>query len=209
MARWVEDLAPAACVLADGGHRVLRTPPVPFGDPGAIVLRGLRLAVYADDGVAMPTPETREAVRRSAEVLAEAGVAVDERRPKPLVTAREITERWWRLSELTGSEVEQLFADWDRFREAMLEFVDRYDAVLCPADHRPALPYGERDYFQFNYTLPFSLTGYPCAVVRAGTSPEGLPIGVQVAAGPWREDVALAVAKQIETALGGWQPTPL
>jgi amidase len=36
-----------------------------------------------------------------------------------------------------------------------------------------------------------------------------LPIGVQVAAGPWREDVALAVAKQIETALGGWQPPPL
>ena len=110
---------------------------------------------------------------------------------------------------MTGSEVEQLFADWDRFREAMLGFMDRYDAVLCPADHRPALPYGEGDYLQFNYTLPFSLTGYPCAVVRAGTSPEGLPIGVQVAAGPWREDVALAVAKQIETALGGWQPTPL
>ena len=209
MARWVEDLAPAACVLADGGHSVLQTPPVPFGDPGAVVLRGLRLAVYEDDGVAMPTPATREAVRRSAEVLAEAGVAVEECRPKPLATAREITERWWRLRELTDSEIEQLFVDWDRFREVMLGFMDRYDAVLCPADHRPALPYGEGDYFQFNYTLPFSLTGYPCAVVRAGTSPEELPIGVQVAAGPWREDVALAVAKQIETALGGWQPTPL
>jgi amidase len=59
---------------------------------------------------------------------------------------------------------------------------------------------------EFIYTLPFSLTGYPCVVVRAGTSPEGLPIGVQVVAGPWRDDVALAAAQHIETALGGWRP---
>jgi amidase len=42
--------------------------------------------------------------------------------------------------------------------------------------------------------------------VRAGVSPEGLPIGVQVVARPWREDVALAVAQIIETTLGGWKP---
>jgi amidase len=136
-------------------------------------------------------------------------VAVEERRPPPIAAAREITERWWRLDALPGPEVERLFADWDRFREEMAAFMERYDALLCPADHRAALRYGEGDYHQFNYTLPFSLTGNPCVVVRAGTSPEGLPIGVQVAARPWREDVALAVAKQIETALGGWQPPPL
>ncbi len=59
------------------------------------------------------------------------------------------------------------------------------------------------------YTLPCSLTGWPCVVVRAGTSPEGLPIGVQIVARPWREDVALAVAQRIESALGGWQRPPL
>jgi amidase len=41
--------------------------------------------------------------------------------------------------------------------------------------------------------------------VRGGTSPEGLPIGVQIVTRPWREDVALAVAQNIETTLGGWQ----
>jgi len=41
--------------------------------------------------------------------------------------------------------------------------------------------------------------------VRGGTSPEGLPIGIQVVARPWREDVALAVAQHLETVLGGWQ----
>jgi amidase len=45
-------------------------------------------------------------------------------------------------------------------------------------------------------------------VVRAGTSPEGLPLGVQVIARPWREDVALALARRIEATLGGWRPPP-
>jgi len=54
-----------------------------------------------------------------------------------------------------------------------------------------------------------TLTGWPAAVVRAGTSPEGLPIGVQIAAKPWREDVALAVAGVIEDELGGWKPPSL
>jgi amidase len=61
----------------------------------------------------------------------------------------------------------------------------------------------------FSYTVPYSLTGWPSVVVRAGTSPEGLPIGVQITARPWREDVALTVAEYIETQLGGWQAPPL
>ena len=58
----------------------------------------------------------------------------------------------------------------------------------------------------FSYTETYNLTGWPGVVVRAGSSAEGLPIGVQIVARPWREDVALAVAKRIETALGGFLP---
>lgn len=77
--------------------------------------------------------------------------------------------------------------------------MDKYDVILCPVNAYPAL----------SYTHTYNLTGWPSVVVRSGTSPEGLPIGVQVVAGPWREDRALAVAQHIETALGGWQPPPL
>jgi amidase len=75
----------------------------------------------------------------------------------------------------------------------------------------PALPHGTTwDHLPtFSYTLTYNLTGWPAVVVRGGTSPEGLPIGVQVVARPWREDVALAVAQHVETALDGWQPPPL
>jgi amidase len=56
--------------------------------------------------------------------------------------------------------------------------------------------------------MTFNLTGWPAAVVRSGTSPEGLPIGVQIVARPWNEHEALALAQYIEAALNGW-PRPL
>jgi amidase len=39
-----------------------------------------------------------------------------------------------------------------------------------------------------------NVTGWPGEVVRAGTTADGLPIGVQSVDHPGREDVALAVA---------------
>jgi amidase len=54
--------------------------------------------------------------------------------------------------------------------------------------------------------MTWNLAGWPGAVVRAGTSPEGLPVGVQLVAPPWREDVALAAARVVESASGGYRP---
>jgi amidase len=106
-----------------------------------------------------------------------------------------------------------LQSQWDKFRSAMLTFMDKYDVILCPVNAYPAMLHGttfeaEKRY-AFSYTSPYTLTGWPSVTVRGGTSPEGLPIGVQVIARPWREDVALAVAQHLETALGGWQPPSL
>ncbi len=101
----------------------------------------------------------------------------------------------------------------DMYRSAMLSFLKNYDLILCPTNALPAIKHGE--YVQgdvlgaFSYTIAFNLTGWPGSVVRCGTSPEGLPIGVQSVARPWREDVALAVAQHLETTLGGYQRPPL
>jgi amidase len=98
------------------------------------------------------------------------------------------------------------FADYwaslDKFRNRMYEFGQRYDAILSPVASGPAVPHGasiDDEVFRgFSYTMTHNLTGWPAAVVRCGTSREGLPIGVQIAANPWREDVTLAIAKLLE-----------
>jgi len=102
------------------------------------------------------------------------------------------------------------WAEADRFRSEMFAFLRDYDAILCPAYIGPALPHGtsirDENFRGFSYTMAFNVTGWPAAVVRCGESAEGLPIAVQVAARPYREDVALAVAKGLEDAMGGWKP---
>jgi amidase len=101
------------------------------------------------------------------------------------------------------------FVRWDLFRNSMLRFMENYDAVLSAVAPYPALPHGtsfdEVNIKGFGYTQMYNLTGWPTATVRVGTSPEGLPLGVQVAARPWREDVALALVAHLEKTFGGWK----
>ena len=117
------------------------------------------------------------------------------------------------LSFLSGnvppaSEYADRLARWDRFRLDALAFLDRFDVVLSPVAGVPALPHGTtfEHIGAFGYVFTHNLTGWPAAVVRAGTSPEGLPIGVQIATRPWREDIALAVARYLEAELGAFPP---
>ena len=101
------------------------------------------------------------------------------------------------------------FVRWDIFRNSMLRFMENYDAVLSAVAPFPALPHGtsfeEQNRRGLGYAQMYNLTGWPTATVRVGTSPEGLPLGVQVAARPWREDVALALVQHLEQTFGGWK----
>ena len=119
----------------------------------------------------------------------------------------------WPAYALSTPELLGRIYQWDLFRSAMLSFMDKYDVLLSPVHADPAPPHGvsfkPATFPAFAYPMAYNLTGWPAAVVRAGTSPNGLPIGVQIVGRPWREDVVLAVAQHIETALGGWQRPPL
>lgn len=209
LARSVQDLILAFGIIAGEDGVDAGVIPMPIGNTDAVILPALRAAYYSDDGQFNPTPETMATVKEAARALADFGLQVEERRPACLGDSREITERYWRMSELTGAEVEQLFLGWDRFRSGMLSFMQSYEVILCPVDSRPAPLHGEPTEGLFNYTLPYSLAGWPCVVVRAGKSTEGLPIGVQIVARPWHEEVALAVGRCLESALGGWRRPPL
>ena len=101
--------------------------------------------------------------------------------------------------------------EWFRYRAEMTGFLSgRYDAILCPAYIHPALPLGasiaDENFIGFSHTMAYNVAGWPAAVVRCGESAAGLPIAVQIAAAPLREDIALAVALWLEQAFGGWKP---
>jgi amidase len=95
----------------------------------------------------------------------------------------------------------------------MFSFLREFDVLLSPVAAHAALLHGtsidEQNFLGFSYTMTHNLTGWPAAVVRAGETAGGLPIGVQVAAAPWREDVVLAVIHRLEQELGGWRPTAI
>jgi amidase len=109
------------------------------------------------------------------------------------------------------AELGDLVGHWDAFRREMLSFMSNYDALLCPVCSFAGMEHGSTyDRLScFSYTMTSNLTGWPAAVVRSGTTENGLPIGVQIVARPWRENVALAVAQVLQEDLGGWQRPPL
>ncbi len=161
-----------------------------------------------------------EALLRSHALFSDLGAADGRAWVRRLLDAAGTTEvHLWLQSRISGSRVMtsdefgKVLEDLDGYRSDLLAFMESYDAILCPASPYPAIPHGTwLDEFgrgAFTYTAAYNLAGWPGAVVRGGTSPEGLPIGVQVVTRPWREDVALAVARCLEGALGGWQPPPL
>jgi amidase len=147
---------------------------------------------------------TVAAVEATAGALREAGATVEPARHP--AGGHDLTiEVWSSYGEGTsGEDLWRILRRWDAFRSEMLAFAERYDLILCPVFPGPARrhgamnPPGEID--PTSFTTPHSLSGWPAATVRAGASPEGLPIDVQLVARPWRDDVALAAALRVERA---------
>ena len=110
-----------------------------------------------------------------------------------------------------GSVLSELVSELERVRARMLAFMRDFDAIVCPISPWCAPEHGfvpEERYRAWSHAMAYNLTGWPGVTVRAGTGADGLPIGVQVVARPWREDVAFALARRIESDLGGYRPPP-
>jgi Asp-tRNA(Asn)/Glu-tRNA(Gln) amidotransferase A subunit family amidase len=107
----------------------------------------------------------------------------------------------------------------DLLRARFLAQMREYPILLCPVASIPAFKHGERawridgktiDYLDaWSYTEFFNLLGNPAVVVPASTSPEGLPIGVQIVGRPWEEEEVLSVAQIVERQLAGWKKPPI
>ena len=167
-------------------------------------LADLRVAVQLSNGEVDPSMETVFTVQEAARALSECGATVNraELPDEGLALTREI----WRSygDGMTSRELYALLAEWDDYRSRMLEWFQDYDAIIRPVSAAPADLHGETDPATL-YTAPFSLTGWPAAVVRCGASNEGLPIGAQIATRPWNDRLALDIALALERMTGGWR----
>jgi amidase len=237
MARFVGDLDILLPIISgpDGIDPYIH--PVPLYSMDSVDVSTLRLVYHTDNGVATPIPEITEAVQNAVKVVSDKVASVAEKQPAGLEHTeriwrgiagadggkvyRDALQKWgteqvsiqWinNLKEISSAQLNALLIELAEFRKNMLLFMADYDVMISPINADVAPKHGtSREHIEnFSYAYHYNLTGHPCVVVRAGTSASGLPIGVQVIAKHWREDVALAVAKIIEDELGGWQPPVL
>lgn len=230
LARSVDDLALLLRLIAGPDDIDPGVTPLPWHDPDAVDLRNLRVSFHTDNGIVTPTDETIRTTEEVARRLASFVASMEEARPTSIEQTRELAalyswdggaavRRFWRdagttehsiqepASSLNAVELDALITQWYAFRSSMLSFMADYDAIVCPVSSTPARLHGPdmAEPFVHTYVYTYNLTGWPGAVVRAGTSDEGLPIGVQIVARPGREDVALALAKWVESEFGGFQ----
>jgi amidase len=117
---------------------------------------------------------------------------------------------------MSSSELLNAWAELDLLRSRMLEEMRSYPVLLCPVASIPAFRHGERtwtidgqsvDYLDaVRHTQWFNVLASPVVVVPVGQSNEGLPIGVQIAARPFEDEVALGIARVLGRALGYRSP---
>ncbi len=102
--------------------------------------------------------------------------------------------------------------------DAMRALYRGFDAVLTPTLLQPPLPvdpatgvtnapesWAER---WFQHVYPFNLTGQPAVSVPVGTTPDGLPIGLQVVGPRLADGVTIGFAAAVERAVGRVGPPP-
>ena len=109
----------------------------------------------------------------------------------------------------------QKFRRW--YREQVLALFEDVDAILAPATPFAAPRIGQQTMLLDGqevplrpnigiFTQPISFIGLPVVAVPVPLAP--LPVGVQIIAAPWREDIALRIAHALEKSKAVAAPRP-
>ena len=114
----------------------------------------------------------------------------------------------------SGQSLLETWIERDVVRMQVFAQMQEYPVLLCPVASIPAFRHGERGWQvegktvryldAWSYTEWFNLLGTPAVTVPVGKSPEGLPIGVQIAGRPWQEELVILVAAALEGQCGSY-----
>ncbi len=233
LVRYVADLSLLLPIISGPDGRDAAIIPAPLGDAATVRLGGLRVAFYTNNGLMRPTPETEVMVRAAATEMSHMGAHVTESFHGGDAPFHEIRSKlttadggaWMqRLLDRAGTkepsagiknyltgktlptaDIFRLLEDQYAIRSRLATWFKDFDLILCPTNALPAPPHDRPAPRIAGYTSIYNLTGWPAAVVRCGTSPEGLPLGLQIVAPAWKEHVVLAAAAHLESVMGGWK----
>ena len=214
IARSAADLETVLTVIAGEDFVDPGVAPVPLGRACDVNLSTLRVGWFASSSGTEVTTDTARTVAAAADALTDLGCAVCEIEAPWLDESLAITRAYWarptsaslsewspdRQAGLDEAAIERSVFEWERFSRRMSATMRDLDLLISPVARRPAPAHGHWDETEYLFTLPYSLTGQPVVVVPFGFSPVGLPIGIQLAARLWRDDVALAAALALEAA---------
>jgi aspartyl-tRNA(Asn)/glutamyl-tRNA(Gln) amidotransferase subunit A len=115
-----------------------------------------------------------------------------------LVSGRDTNAAEYILARQTQAEV----------RRDLSRLLERFQIILLPSTALTAPPISGGDAAAqarslTRFTAPFNLTGLPAVSIPCGFSQEGLPIGLQLVAGAWKEARLLQAARAFERE-NGW-----
>ena len=234
LTRKVEDLAlimPLICGPDDWDCAMI---PIPFGNPATVELPKLRVAFYTSDGVD-PTPEIQAMVKSCAAMFEALGCTVTEAQPPRALELAELRNTYrnangrdhlrrklvkWGTQQaspglplsgeiLPSAEFTRLCEEIDSIKSQQLAWFEAFDLIVCPVSETGAVPLdNERrpGELRSSYRSNYNVNGWPAGVVRAATSSiDVMPLGVQIVAHPFRDDVVVAALAHVESQTGGYQ----
>lgn len=172
------------------------------------------LAAKALDATRLVTLQDAQAARAAAFLITMAeGAALhlDRLRKRPEDFDPEVRDRLLAGAMIPAAWVQKAQKVRRHFRDKVLPLFDEVDAILAPTTPMPAPRIGQKT-ASFGgidmpirpnlgvFTQPISFIGLPVVNVPIWLSGEPLPMGMQIIAAPWREDICLRIAHQLEKA---------
>ena len=131
------------------------------------------------------------------------------------------TEGFAKLGRITHRKLlEKSISDEAKHRDRLNQVFENFDAVITPVTGTPAVEVRKWEgkgalrtvlgmSRVYPFTTPWNFTGQPAASIPAGFTDDGRPVGAMLVVPPNREDLALAIAAQVEAEMNWTEPRPL
>ncbi|MCZ7582397.1 MAG: amidase family protein [Deltaproteobacteria bacterium] len=114
--------------------------------------------------------------------------------------------------DLTPRRAERFVEEGRQLKQDLVDAIGENGVMLYPPYTAPAprhhWPVIART-FHWVYTAILNMMEVPATQVPLGLNDEGLPLGVQVVAAHDNDHLCVAVAMELERAMGGWVPPRL